>query len=217
MDSGTGKNLMLKWGNDMEHVFIQGTNADEPVLLLLHGTGGNERDLLPLANMIAPGASVLGVKGNVLENGMPRFFRRLAEGVFDEEDLVLRTRELNEFIADMAVKYGFDRDKVLAIGYSNGANIAASLLYHFANSLKGAILFHAMVPLRGIEIPDLTDTPIFIGAGKRDPLIPLQETKELVEELKKANANVTDYWGEGGHELTRAEVEQAKSWYEESF
>jgi phospholipase/carboxylesterase len=201
----------------MEHVFIQGTNSEEPVLLLLHGTGGNERDLLPLANMIAPGASVLGVRGNVLENGMPRFFRRLAEGVFDEEDLVFRTKELNDFIMEMAQKYDFNRDKVVAVGYSNGANIAASILYHYSESLVGAILFHAMVPLRGVTIADLKNTPIFIGAGKRDPLIPLMETKELVEELKKANANVTDYWTEGGHELTRAEVEQAKVWYEENF
>jgi phospholipase/carboxylesterase len=201
----------------MEHVFIQGTQEEAPVLLLLHGTGGNERDLLPLANMIAPGASVLGVRGNVLENGMPRFFRRLSEGVFDEEDLIFRTKELNDFIGEMAEKYSFNRDKVLAIGYSNGANIAASILYHFENSLRGAILFHAMVPLRGVSIPDLSKTPIFIGAGERDPLIPAKETQELVEALKKANAVVTEYWGEGGHELTRTEVELAKSWYEEIF
>jgi phospholipase/carboxylesterase len=199
----------------MEHVFIQGTS--DQTLLLLHGTGGNERDLLPLAQMIAPTASVLGVRGNVSENGMPRFFRRLAEGVFDEEDLIFRTNELNDFITEMADRYDFNRDKVIAIGYSNGANIAASILYHFEKSLQGAILFHAMVPLRSIKIPDLGVTPVFIGAGKRDPLIPALETKELADELRKSNATVTEYWGEGGHELTREEVEQAKLWYDQNF
>src|SRR5690606_34628251 len=106
-------------------------------LLLLHGTGGNENDLLPLANHIDPSANVLSVRGNVLENGMPRFFRRLAEGVFDEEDLIFRTKELNEFLDEAAEKYEFDRNNIIAVGYSNGANIAASLLFHYENALKG--------------------------------------------------------------------------------
>ncbi|WP_456279155.1 alpha/beta hydrolase [Bacillus sp. AK128] len=199
----------------MEHVFKKGTS--DQTLLLLHGTGGNERDLLPLAEMIAPDASVLGIRGNVLENGMPRFFRRLREGVFDEEDLIFRTKELHETINELSERYEFNRDEVVAIGYSNGANIAASLLYHYENSLKGAILFHAMVPLRGITLPNLSDTPVFIGAGKRDPLIPAPETKELAEVLRKAHANVTEHWGEGGHELTREEVDQAKLWYGENI
>jgi phospholipase/carboxylesterase len=201
----------------MEHVFIEGKDKSAPTLLLLHGTGGNERDLLPLAEMIAPDASVLGVRGNVSENGMPRFFKRLREGVFDEEDLIFRTKELNDFINEAAEKYKFDRNKVLAIGYSNGANIAASLMYHYKESLSGGILFHAMVPLRGIELPDLSEVSVFIGAGKRDPLIPADETKELANAVQKAGANVTEFWTEGGHELTRQEVEKAKEWYEENF
>ena len=104
--------------------------------------------------MIDDEASVLSVRGNVLENGMPRFFRRLAEG-FDIEDLIFRTKELNEFLDEAAVKYDFDRDNIIAIGYSNGANIAASLLFHYQNALKGAILHHPMVPRNGIELPDL--------------------------------------------------------------
>lgn len=201
----------------MEHIFIQGQDPNAPVLLLLHGTGGNERDLIPLANMIAPHASVLGVRGNVLENGMPRFFKRLAEGVFDEEDLVFRTKELQLFLDEMATKYSFERKKIVAIGYSNGANIAASLLYHFKETLLGAILFHAMVPLRGIAVPDLSNTAVFIGAGKYDPLIPQAETKELVEVLREANATVQEVWTEGGHELRREEVEEAKAWFDQNF
>ena len=137
---------------------------------MLHGTGGNELDLLPLAGMIDDEANVLSVRGNVLENGMPRFFRRLAEGVFDEEDLIFRTKELNEFLDEAAEKYGFDRDNMIAIGYSNGANIAASLLFHYQNALKGAILHHPMVPRRGIELPDLTGKSVFIAAGTNDPI-----------------------------------------------
>lgn len=124
----------------MIHIFKKGNDESKPTLLLLHGTGGNERDLLPLAERIDPNANVLSVRGNVVENGMPRFFRRLAEGVFDIEDLIKRTEELNEFLNEAADQYGFDRDHILAIGYSNGANIAGSLLFHYQDALKGAIL-----------------------------------------------------------------------------
>ncbi|WP_421384848.1 alpha/beta hydrolase [Bacillus salacetis] len=201
----------------MEHIFKQGKEENGPTLLLLHGTGGNERDLLPLAEMIAPDHSILGVRGNVSEHGMPRFFRRLAEGVFDEEDLVFRTKELKEFIDECADKYGFDRTNVLAIGYSNGANIAASMLYHYSDAIHGAILFHAMVPIRSVEMADLNGTPIFIGAGETDPLIPAQETKELAADLEKSGAKVTEFWTKGGHQLTRDEVDQAAEWFKKNY
>ncbi|MCL7749388.1 alpha/beta hydrolase [Halalkalibacter alkaliphilus] len=201
----------------MKHIFTKGTNKNAPTLLLLHGTGGNEQDLLPLANMIAPDANILSVRGNILENGMPRFFRRLAEGVFDEEDLVFRTKELTEFVNESAKTYKFDRHNVVAIGYSNGANIAASMMYHHKQALNGAILFHAMVPRRGVDIPELSGTSVFIGAGKRDPLIPLEETKELARDLEKANAEVTEYWVDGGHQLVREEVEKAKEWFDLTY
>lgn len=201
----------------MEHLFIEGKDQKAPTLLLLHGTGGNERDLLPLAETIAPSCNVLAVRGNVLENGMPRFFRRLREGVFDEKDLVFRTKELHQFITEKSKEYGFERERVVAIGYSNGANIAASLLYHYETSLFGAILFHPMVPIRGIKLPNLTGVPIFIGAGKKDPLIPSKETTELANELKEAYANVTEHWGDGGHELTREEVDHAKEWMNKNY
>ncbi|MDV2685045.1 alpha/beta hydrolase [Alkalihalophilus lindianensis] len=201
----------------MKHIFKEATEENLPTLVLLHGTGGNEEDLLPLADIIAPKAAVLGIRGNVLENGMPRFFRRLSEGVFDEEDLIFRTKELNEFLDEAAENYHFNRENLVAIGYSNGANIAASLLYHYQSSLKGAALFHAMVPRRDVEIPSANEVPIFIGAGKLDPLIPAKETKELIDDLNRAGANVTEYWGEGGHQLTRDEVIDAKRWFEENF
>jgi phospholipase/carboxylesterase len=201
----------------LEHVFIEGRDKYAPTLLLLHGTGGNEKDLLPLADMIAPHASILGVRGNITENGMPRFFRRLREGVFDEEDLKFRTKELYEFIARMSEKYGFDRDRVVAIGYSNGANIAGSLMYHYEDALDGAILFHAMVPLQNVSLPALDGTPVFIGAGENDPLIPMEETKELAEELRKSGATVDEFWTQGGHQLTKEEIDQAKEWFDRNY
>jgi len=197
----------------MKHIFQKGQDSQAPTLLLLHGTGGTENDLINIGKMISPNSSLLGVRGNVLENGMPRFFRRLAEGVFDEEDLVLRTEELKQFIDDSAKEYQFDRNNIVAIGYSNGANIAGSLLFHYQDSLKGAILFHPMVPRRGIELPDLSGTSVFIGAGKNDPLCPPQESNDLMELLQNAGAQVQVHWENHGHQLTRGEVEKAAEWF----
>lgn len=200
----------------MKHIF-QKKDPSKPVLLLLHGTGGNEYDLLPLADWIDTDASVLSVRGEVLENGLPRFFRRIREGVFDEEDLVFRTKQLADFLDEASEKYEFDRNNVVAIGYSNGANIAASLLFHIENSLKGAILLHPMVPRRGIDLPDLTGKKVFIAAGDNDPLCPPAESKELKKILENAGANVTIYWGNYGHTLSRAEIEEAAKWYKIHF
>jgi phospholipase/carboxylesterase len=201
----------------MQHIFQAGTNKEKPVFLLLHGTGGTEESLLALAEIVDPEASVLSVRGNVLENGMPRFFRRLAEGIFDEEDLIYRTEELNRFVDEAARDYEFDRQNVIAIGYSNGANIAASLLYHYSDALKGAILHHPMVPLRGIELPDLAGTPVFIAAGTNDPICTQRESVDLQQALTDANADVTMHWEAFGHQLTRSEVEAAKQWYQQQF
>jgi len=195
----------------LKHIFKKGSNR---VLLLLHGTGGTENDLLPVAEMVDPDASVLSVRGNVSENGMPRFFRRLAEGVFDEEDLIFRTKELHQFLDDAAEKYGFDRQQLIAVGYSNGANIAGSLLFHYEDSLKGAILYHPMVPRRGVVLPDLRSVPVFIGAGKNDPICPASETDELSSLLTEAHAQVEVHWEHQGHQLTHSEVAASKKWYD---
>jgi phospholipase/carboxylesterase len=197
----------------MKYIFQKGTDITAPVLVLFHGTGGTERDLLPLAQAISPTSSVLSVRGNVLENGMPRFFRRLAEGIFDEEDLIFRTKEVYDFLDQAAVEHGFDRQNLVAIGYSNGANIAGSLLFHYPDALRGAILHHPMVPLRGIQLPDLSGIPVFIGAGQNDPICSPQETEELQKLLSEAGSTVAVHWEQAGHQLTRSEVEAAGTWF----
>ncbi|MGG1253181.1 alpha/beta hydrolase [Brevibacillus agri] len=201
----------------MKHIFRKGTDLAAPTLLLLHGTGGDENDLVPLAQLIHPGASVLSVRGNVLENGMPRFFRRLAEGVFDEEDLVYRTEELHEFLDQAAVQYQLDRENIVAVGYSNGANIAGSLLFHYPNPLRGAILYHPMVPRRGIPLPDMSGLSVFIGAGTNDPICSPLESGELKQLLASAGADVTLHWESNGHQLTRMEVETSAQWFAKQF
>ncbi|MGE6630708.1 alpha/beta hydrolase [Bacillus sp. NPDC077027] len=201
----------------MKHLFQKGTDETKPVLLLLHGTGGTETDLLPLAEIVDPDASVLSVRGSVLENGMPRFFRRLAEGVFDEADLIERTEELYTFLDEAAGTYGFDRRKMVAIGYSNGANIAGSLLFHYEDALSGAILHHPMVPRRGISLPPLQGKHVFIAAGQNDPMCRPEESQELQQLLTDAGASVELHWENKGHQLTREEVDAAALWYRTQF
>lgn len=197
----------------MKHIFKKGTDTNKPTLLTLHGTGGNESDLLSLAQAIDQEASVLSVRGNVLENGMPRFFRRLAEGVFDEEDLIFRTQELYSFLDEAAEEHDFNRRQIVAVGYSNGANIAASLLFHYENALAGAILHHPMVPRKGIESPNLEAIPVLIAAGSNDPICPPEQSEELQQLLEKAGANVTLHWENNGHSLTQTEATAAAKWY----
>lgn len=201
----------------MKHIFQKGNNTLKPTLLLLHGTGGDEYDLLPLAKMVDEEASVLSVRGEVSEHGMPRFFRRLAEGVFDEADLIALTAQLNDFIAEASEKYGFDRDNVVALGYSNGANIAASLMFHYEGALSGAILHHPMVPRRGITLPNLAGKSVFIAAGANDPICPASESEELEKALTDAGAAVAVHWENNGHSLSRTEVEAAGKWYKRNF
>jgi len=199
----------------MKHIF-QKENLDNPTFLLLHGTGGDERDLLPLAHMINPEYNILSVRGEVKENGMNRFFKRLSEGVFDEVDLVARTHQLKEFVDQAAEEYGFDRKRVVALGYSNGANIAASVLFHYSDAFSKAIILHPMVPIRK-NLPDLTGIPIFIGAGKNDTICPPEQSIELEKLFKNANANVSLHWENFGHRLVESEIEAAKEWLRNSI
>jgi predicted esterase len=202
--------LIMRPQPDFIHEFISGSS--NRTLLLLHGTGGNERDLIPLGRELDPTAALLSPRGKVIENGMPRFFRRLAEGVFDLEDLKNRTNELADFVAAAAQHYGFAPEKVVAAGYSNGANIAASLLLLRPEILSAAILFRAMVPLIPERQPNLPSMRVWIGAGTNDPIIPTSETKRLAELLRKAGADVTIRHFPAGHELTMADVEAARDW-----
>ena len=195
---------------DFVHEFVPGTS--NRTLLLLHGTGGNERDLIALGRELDPNAALLSPRGKVLENGMPRFFRRLAEGVFDLEDLKHRTNELADFVIAAAQHYGFASDNLVAVGYSNGANIAASMLLLRPEALPTAILFRAMVPLIPEKQPNLSRIRAWIGAGTNDPIVPTSETKRLGELLRNASADVTIRYFQAGHELTMADVEAAREW-----
>jgi len=201
----------------MKHIFKEGKDSTLPVLLLLHGTGGNENDLLSIASMVDDQASALSVRGNVLEHGMPRFFKRLAEGVLDQEDLAIRTDELYDFIQQAAKDYQFDANNVVAVGYSNGANIAANLIMKIQDSLKGAILYHPMIPNQDAEIPNIKNLPVFIGAGENDRMVPLKESQGLKKMLEDQGADVTMHVEPYGHQLTGSEIEESKKWFGENF
>jgi predicted esterase len=195
---------------DFIHDFIPGSSPR--TLLLLHGTGGNEQDLIPVGRELDPNAALLSPRGKVLENGMPRFFRRLAEGVFDLEDLKYRTNELADFVTAAAQHYGFATDQLVAVGYSNGANIAASMLLLRPEIMHGAILFRAMVPLIPDKLPNLSSVRVWIGAGDQDPIVPASETKHLAELLRRAGADVTIRFATAGHGLTNDDLEAAHHW-----
>ena len=198
---------------DFIHEFVPGSSSR--TLLLLHGTGGNERDLIPLGRALDPNASLLGPRGKVLENGMPRFFRRLAEGVFDLEDLKTRTNELADFVAAAVRHYKLAADHIVGVGYSNGANIAASMLLLRPEIMHRAILFRAMVPFVPEKLPDLSFVRVWIGAGNQDLIIPTSETQRLVELLRRAGADVTLRFANATHALTDADVKTARHWLEE--
>jgi predicted esterase len=197
------------------HRFIPGNT--EKTLLLLHGTGGDEEDLIELGQHISPQDSILSPRGKVLEQGMPRFFRRIAEGVFDQEDLQHRTDELATFIKEAAIEYSFDINQVIAVGYSNGANIAASLLLRNPKLLAGAILFHPMPPFIPDILPQMDVFPIFISGGRLDRIIPPTQTEQLIELLRQCGAEVTEFWYPGTHALTMAEANAAQQWHIQNF
>lgn len=199
-------------GLDFAHRWLPRAGRAGATLVLLHGTGGNEDSLLRLGQALAPEANLLGVRGKVLENGLPRFFRRLAEGVFDQEDLSRRTGELARFLAAAAHHYDFGLDALTAVGYSNGANMAASLLLRRPEILPRGILLRAMVPFTPTEPLDLRDTAALICAGRRDPIVPVDQPAALAALLEAAGAQVTLEWQDAGHELTDGDLQIAQRW-----
>ena len=194
------------------HVAPRAGTADERTVLLLHGTGGTQSDLLELGANVAPGLRLLGVRGQVLEAGMPRFFRRLREGVFDEADIIRRAADLAAFIPEAAVAYGFDPTKVVALGHSNGANIAAALMLLHPGALSGGALLRTMVPLVPATLPSLRGTRVLMAEGEVDPIIPRENAERLAAMLTSAGADVTLHWEPTGHGLTQADVAVTKKW-----
>jgi phospholipase/carboxylesterase len=188
-----------------------------PTILLLHGTGGNEDDLIPLGHMLYPNANLLSPRGKVLEQGMPRFFRRLAEGVFDIEDLKFRTHELAKFIYDASLQYSFDLSKTIAVGFSNGANIATSLLLLAPQVIAGTVLVRPMVPFIPNPLPDLSEKKIIILSGQYDPIVSKKQAEDLFSLLKSTGAKVSIQWQSSGHEITQNDVHIAKKWLSENF
>ena len=199
------------------HRYVPGSEGNAVTILLLHGTGGNEHDLIELGKSLAPGAALLSPRGKVLENGMPRFFRRLAEGVFDEEDLVKRTHELADFVTRAAEHYGFDAKKIIALGYSNGANIAASLLLLRPEVLHGGVLLRGMVPLEPETQPKLDGVSVLIAAGDYDPLVPAENSARLAALLENSGAEVQLFRSAAGHQLTSADLQTAATWLTEKL
>jgi len=191
------------------HQFEPGAPAARP-LLLLHGTGGNEHDLLPLGRIVAPGAALLSPRGAVSENGMPRFFRRLAEGVFDEADLRRRTADLAAFVGAARDRYGIEAP--LALGFSNGANIAVALLMLHPEVLAGAVLIRPMVPLAEPPVADLAGKPVLMLSGAMDPIVPAENAGRLARQLEAASAAVEHRVVPVGHGLSQADVSLATDW-----
>ena len=199
-------------GLDRPHVFQPADDAAAgPPLLLLHGTGGDEHDLLPLRDYLSPGAAVLSVRGTVLENGMPRFFRRLREGVFDEEDLVRQADDLAEFVGLACQTYGIDDGSLVAVGFSNGANIASAVMLRRPGVLAGAVLLAAMVPFAEPPAAALNGTLVIISNGARDPMITAQMTKLLARQLAERGAEVIELPHSGGHQIDPAVLPQIRT------
>jgi phospholipase/carboxylesterase/glyoxalase family protein len=198
------------------HRYLPPEGDDPRTLLLLHGTGGDENDLIQLGQMLGPDAGLLSPRGTVLENGARRFFRRLAEGVFDLEDLHRRTSDLIAFIRAAAERYEFDPAQLVAVGFSNGANIAGSVLLTSPDTLAEAILFRPMVPFVPEEPLSLSDKRVFIGAGKSDPIATPDHPERLADLLRIFGADVTLSWQPGGHALTRGDVSAAYDWLEKN-
>ena len=195
--------------SDYIHRFEPGAQPDGATLLLLHGTGGDENSLVQLGRSVVDW-NFLSPRGKVSENGMPRFFRRISEGVFDEDDVKRRADELAEFVSESAHRYNFDAANIWALGYSNGANIAAALMMRHPKILRGAVLWRAMMPLQNPEPKDLRGAKILMCAGEFDPIVPRESVQTLADYLTANGAEVDLQWQRGGHELHAEDIELAR-------
>lgn len=195
------------------HRFIPAEDQSAETLLVLHGTGGNENDLVGIGQAIAPGAAILSPRGNVLENGAPRFFRRIAEGVFDPKEVRSRGEELARFIRAAVVTYRLEPSRIFALGYSNGANIASTVMLIEPGIIQGSILFRPMLVYEPAEKKDLSGSSVFISAGRMDPIVPTTSVEQLAEMFQSANADVTFKWQLAGHSLVPSEVREASEWF----
>ncbi len=193
------------------HRFVPAQNSKR-TLLILHGTGGNENDLLPIGRMLDPESALLSPRGKVLENGAPRFFRRIREGVFDEEDVILRANELADFVTGAVKENSLDASQIIAVGYSNGANIASAMMLLRPEILRGAILLRGQIPLIPEKLLDLTGKSVFLSSGNFDPIVDANGANELAQLFTKAGAAVTHVWQQSGHELSRNDIDAAREW-----
>jgi predicted esterase len=195
------------------HRFVPATDsASGETLIVLHGTGGNENDLIGIGQAIAPGAAILSPRGNVLENGAPRFFRRISEGVFDPKEVRSRAEELARFIRAAVVTYRLDPSRLFALGYSNGANVAATMMLVEPDILQSAILFRPMLVYEPTEKADLSGSAVFISAGRMDPIVPTASVERLAQLFETVHAEVTLKWQLAGHNLVPSEVREAADW-----
>lgn len=194
------------------HRFRPAAPGIRDTLLVLHGTGGNEDDLIGIAQTVAPGAAVISPRGNVLEAGAPRFFRRLAEGVFDPAEVRSRGEELAEFIRAAVTRYELDAGRVFVLGYSNGANIASTVMLIDPQVIRAAVLLRPMLVFEPVEKSDLTGNAVLLSSGRVDPIVPVESVEKLVSLLEERGAEVMLNWQLGGHNLVPSEVKEAAEW-----
>jgi predicted esterase len=192
------------------HYYEAGTDPSAPPLLLLHGTGGNERDLVPLARQLSPGSALLSPRGDVSEHGARRFFARLAEGVFDPAEITRRTHALADFVAAAAERYVLDPARLTAIGFSNGANIAATLLLLRPATLAAAVLLRPMVVLEPPTRPDLRGKRVLLSSGNVDPIVPGDHPARLAAMFRAAGAETTLHMHAASHGLVPGDLAAAR-------